>query len=56
MRDSDTLHVPSGYHLDYVDDPCVISLCRPDGTIVARFTYAANLEEITRAAEEDALR
>ncbi len=56
MRDSDTLHLPPGYHLDYVDDPCVISLCRPDGTIAARFTHAANPEEITHAAEEDALR
>lgn len=56
MRDSDTLHLPLGYHLDYVDDPCVISPCRPDGTIVARFAHAANPEEITHAAEEDALR
>ena len=56
MRDPDTLHLPPGYHLHYVDDPYVTSLCRPDGTIVARFTHAANPEEITRAAEEDALR
>ena len=56
MRDSNTLHLPPGYHLDYVDDPCVIRLCGPDGTIVARFTHGASPEEITRATEEDALR
>ncbi len=56
MPDSNILHLPLGYHLDYVDDPCVVSLCRPDGTIVARFTHAANPQEIRRAAEEDALR
>ena len=45
--------LPSGYYLDMTRDPCVITLCRADGTVVARFTYAFAPEEIRRAAEED---
>jgi hypothetical protein len=45
--------LPSGYYLDLVGDPCVITLCRADGTVVARFTHASDPQEIKRAAEED---
>jgi hypothetical protein len=45
--------LPSGYYLDMIGDPCVITLCRADGTVVARFTYASDPQEIRRAAEED---
>jgi hypothetical protein len=45
--------LPSGYYLDLVGDPCVITLCRADGTVVARFTPASDPQEIKRAAEED---
>ncbi len=53
MRDYDTLRLPPGYRVDLVGDPCVLTLCRADGTVVARFTPVADLEEIRRAAEED---
>jgi len=52
MRD-ETSRLPPGYYLDLVSDPSVIILCRPDGTIVARFTYITDPEEIRRVAEED---
>jgi hypothetical protein len=52
MRDYGDL-LPSGYYLDLTADPCVITLCRADGTVVARFTYASDPQEIRRAAEED---
>ena len=52
-RDYSTLGLPSGYRLDLVGDPCVVTLCRADGTVVARFTYATGPEQIRRAAEED---
>jgi hypothetical protein len=45
--------LPSGYYLDMTTDPCVITLCRADGTVVAHFTYASDPQEIRRAAEED---
>lgn len=52
MRDyGDSL--PSGYYLDLTADPCVITLFRAAGTVVARFTYAADPQEIRRAAQED---
>ena len=54
MRNFDTLRLPPGYHLDLVGDPCVIGLCRPDGTIVARFTHATDPKHIRHTAEEDA--
>jgi hypothetical protein len=54
MRDDQTSWLPPGYSLDLVDDPDVIILRRSDGTIVARFTHAADTEEIRRAAQEDA--
>jgi hypothetical protein len=53
MRDDETSRLPPGYYLDLVSDPSVIILCRPDGTVVARFTYTTDPEEIRRAAEED---
>ena len=53
MRDYDTLDLPAGYRLDLVGDPCVLTLCRSDGTVVARFTHATDPEEIRRAAEAD---
>jgi hypothetical protein len=53
MRDYSNLVLPPGYKLDLVGDPCVISLCRANGTVVARFTYASDPQEIKRAAEED---
>ena len=52
MRDYGDL-LPSGYYLDLTGDPCVITLCRGDGTVVAHFTYASDPQEIRRAAEED---
>jgi hypothetical protein len=45
--------LPSGYYLDLIADPCVITLCRADGTVVARFTPAYDPQEIRRVAEED---
>jgi len=54
MRDDENSPLPAGYSLDLVGDPCIIILCRSDGTAVARFTHAADPEEIRRAAEEDA--
>jgi hypothetical protein len=54
MRDEETSWLPPGYRLDLVADPDVIILRRPDGTVVARFTYAADTEQIRRVAEEDA--
>ena len=53
MRDYDTIRLPPGYRLDLVGDPCVVTLCRSDGTVVAHFTHATDLEEIRRVAEED---
>jgi hypothetical protein len=53
MRD-ETSWLPPGYSVDLVDDPDVIILRRPDGTVVARFTHAADTEQIRRAAQEDA--
>ena len=52
MRDYGDL-LPAGYYLDLTGDPCVIALCREDGTVVARFTHAFDPEEVKRAAEED---
>jgi hypothetical protein len=54
MRDEESSRLPPGYSLDLVGDPCVIILRRSDGTVVARFTHAADPKEIRRAAEEDA--
>ncbi len=48
-----TTHLPPGYRLDLIGDPCVIVLRRQDGTVVARFTRNADPEEIRRAAEEE---
>ena len=53
MRDFDALLLPPGYRLDLVGDPCVVSLCRTDGTVVARFTEATDAADIRRAAKED---
>jgi len=53
VRDYSNLVLSSGYKLDLVGDPCVISLCRANGTVAARFTYASDPQEIRRAAEED---
>ncbi len=53
MRDYDALELPAGYLLDLVGDPCVLTLCRSDGTVVAYFTQMTEPEEIRRAAEED---
>ena len=54
-KDETTTRLPSGYRLDLLGDPCVIVLCREDGTVVARFTHNVDPEEIRRAAEEDYL-
>ena len=54
MRDDVSSRLPQGYSLDLADDPCVIILRRPDGTVVARFTHVADPKEIRLAAEEDA--
>jgi len=48
-----TTHLPPGYTLDLLGDPCVIVLRRADGTVVARFTKHVDPEETRRAAEED---
>ena len=45
--------LPSGYYIDLTKDPCVITLCRADTTVVARFTSAADPQELKRVAEED---
>ena len=54
MRDQDTLGLPPGYRLDLVGDPCVVTLCPADGTVVGRFTHTAHPEHIRHTAEEDA--
>ena len=53
MRDYGDLLLPPGYKVDLVGDPCVIILCRADGTVVAHFTHASDPQEIRQAAEED---
>jgi hypothetical protein len=53
VRDKNFSNLPAGYSLDLVDNPDVIALLREDGSIVARFTHASNLQQIRRAAEED---
>jgi hypothetical protein len=53
IRDDLTSSLPAGYRLDLLSDPCIITLLRPDGTVVARFTRFADPEEIRRAAEKD---
>jgi len=53
VSDQNPSNLPAGYSLDLVGDPDVIVLRREDGSIVARFTHASNLQEIRRAAEED---
>jgi hypothetical protein len=54
MRDGDIPSLPAGYHLDLISDPDTITLQRPNGTIVGRFTRDADPEEIKATAEEDA--
>ena len=56
MRDGDTPRLPSGYHLDLISDPDTITLRRPSGAVVARFSRIADPEEIKLTAEEDATR
>jgi hypothetical protein len=56
IREDLTSGLPEGYHLDLLSDPCVIILCRPDETVVARFTRFVDPKEISRAAEEDRAR
>jgi len=57
IPDDLTSGLPEGYHLDLLSDPCVITLRRPAGTVVARFTPFADPKEIIRqAAEEDRAR
>jgi hypothetical protein len=53
MRDDELSRLPPAYSLDLIDDPCVIILRRPDGTVVTRFTHNVDPEEIRRAAEAD---
>ncbi len=53
VRAEETSHLPPGYRLDLVGDPCVIVLRRDDGTVVARFTQRVDPEEISRVAAED---
>ena len=54
MRQNDEItHLPPGYTLDLLGDPCVIVVRRADGTVVARFTNNVDPEQIRRAAEED---
>ena len=54
MRQHDEItHLPPGYTLDLLGDPCVIVVRRADGTVVARFTNNVDPEQIRRAAEED---
>lgn len=51
------LRLPRGYYLDEASDPDVVTLRRPDGSAVARFSaLGADPSEIRRAAEEDAQR
>ena len=55
VRADNTPHLPPGYRLDLVGDPCVIVLRRGDGTLVARFTHNVDPDEVRLAAEEDRL-
>jgi hypothetical protein len=52
VRDYSDL-LPSGYYLDLTADPCVITLCRADRTVVAHFTRAADPQEVKPVADED---
>lgn len=52
MPDDKTSHLPPGYHLDLVSDPCIIILRGPDGQVVARFSRDVDPEEIRRTAAE----
>jgi hypothetical protein len=52
----ETSHLPPGYSLDLVGDPCIIILRRPDGAVVARFSRNVNPKEIRQAAEDDRAR
>ena len=56
MREGDIPGLPSGYHLDLISDPDTITLRRPGGAVVARFSRIADPEEIKSTAEEDATR
>jgi hypothetical protein len=53
MHGEETSHLPPDYRLDLVGDPCVIILLRPDGTVLAHFSLAAEPEEIRRVAQVD---
>ncbi len=53
MRDNESSRLPVGYSLDLMEDPCVIILRRPDGTVVARFTHNVDPEKIRWTAEAD---
>jgi hypothetical protein len=55
MSDEVIAILPAGYSLDLVGDSCIITLLRPNVSVVARFTRFADPQEIARAAEEDAL-
>ena len=52
MPEEETSHLPPGYRLDLVGDPCIIILRGPDGAVVARFNREVDPEEIRRAAQE----
>jgi hypothetical protein len=56
MSDEETSRLPLGYRLDLIDDPCVIILRRPNGTVAARYTHNVDPEEIRRDAEADKLK
>ena len=44
MPEEETSHLPPGYRLDLVGDPCIIILRGLDGAVLARF----NLRSIPR--------
>jgi hypothetical protein len=52
MPEEETSHLPPGYRLDLVGDPCIIILRGLDGAVVARFNRDVDPEEIRRAAQE----
>jgi hypothetical protein len=56
IQDDLTSGLPADYHLDLLSDPCVITLRRPDETVVARFTPLTHAKEIRQVAEEDRAR
>lgn len=47
------MNLPEGYRVDEITDPGVVFLRRPDGSVAAIFTRAADPKEIEHEAWRD---